>query len=519
MARRLNSMKRNLRMLIASGCLLLSLAVGAAETPRLDWRMPKGGSREGDVVTVSLEQKGTAMFTAPLDLSDWEGKVLKASIRVRGENVVPSAKRWLGFKFMLHYRDAMTGRDEYPGASAREGSWDWTVVEVSADLRGVRPEKGSLSLGLQDGAGTVSFDLSSLTFEEVKPLFSYDDGNEKCLYSPQLKNQPPLKGVMLPSGPCKEDDFRTLKSWGATLARYQMTRGWSKRNANQDVEEYLAWVDSKVDHLLRDVLPWAEKYGIRIVVDLHVAPGGRDASGDMNMFYDETFATAFLEAWKRIAGRCRGQKGIWGYDLINEPSQNRPAAPDCDYWTLQARAARLVREIDPVTPIIVESNGWDSPKQFVYMKPLDLKDVIYQAHMYDPGYYTHQGVHAPSADEWDRTPYPCPEKKLDKTYLRTSLKPVLDFQKRHDAVVYIGEFSAISWAEGADAYLRDCMAIFNEYGWHWTYHAFREWEGWSVEHESTGWRKFRPAAADTPRKRALQEGIGGSSVEDSVLAP
>lgn len=495
-----------IRSALAGLLWCVASACAASGLSQLAWQTPKGGTREGDVVTVQLAKKGTSMFSAPVDLSAWEGKILKASIRVRGENVVPSSKRWLGFKFMLHFRDAMTGRDEYPGAPVREGSWDWTVLEIRADLRGVRPEKGSLSLGLQDGAGKVSFDLSSLTFEEVKPLFAYDEGNEQCVYSPRLKNLPPLKGVMLPGDPCKEDDFRTLKAWGATLARYQMTRGWGKRNTNQDVGEYLAWVDSKVDHLLKDVLPWAEKYGIQIVVDLHVAPGGRDASGDMNMFYDVKFANAFLEAWKRIATRCAGRRNIWGYDLINEPSQDRPAAPDCDYWTLQARAAKIVREIDPVTPIIVESNGWDSPKLFAFMKPFDLKDVIYQAHMYDPGYYTHQGVHAASEKEWTRTPYPCPEKKVDKDYLRAALKPVLDFQKRHNAVVYIGEFSAIAWAEGADAYIRDCISVFKEYGWHWTYHAFREWDGWSVEHEATGWRKFRPAA-DTPRKRALVEGF------------
>ena len=264
-------------------------------------------------------------------------------------------------------------------------------MELRADLRGVRPEQGSLSLGLQKGSGTVSFDLASLTFEEEKPLFEFDEGTEPCAYSPRVKNQTPLRG-------------------------------------------------------------------------------------------------------------------IWGYDLINEPCQNRPAAPNCDYWTLQARAARLVRGIDPVTPIVIEANGWDSASQFRFLKPLELSDVIYQTHMYDPGYYTHQGVHAKSEKDWLRTPYPCAAKKLDKEFLRAALKPVLDFQRRHGAVIYVGEFSAITWAEGADAYLRDCISIFNEYGWHWTYHAFREWAGWSVEHEADGFMKFRPAA-DTPRKRALLEGL------------
>ena len=102
-------------------------------------------------------------------------------------------------------------------------------------------------------------------------------------------------------------------------------------------------------------------------------------------------------------------------------------------------------------------------------------------------------------------------KGLGKEWLRERLRPLREFQLRHGVRIYIGEFSAIAWAPGADQYLRDCTDLFNEFGWDWTYHAFREWEGWSVEHEA-----LRPAdsskanlvpAADTPRKRALLDGL------------
>ena len=88
--------------------------------------------------------------------------------------------------------------------------------------------------------------------------------------------------------------------------------------------------------------------------------------------------------------------------------------------------------------------------------------------------------------------------------------PVRAFEKRHGAKIYVGEFSAPAWAPGADRYIADCIALFREYGWDWTYHAFREWEGWSVEHEpvkfGTSHDCFRPSA-DNPRKRALLEGL------------
>ena len=78
-----------------------------------------------------------------------------------------------------------------------------------------------------------------------------------------------------------------------------------------------------------------------------------------------------------------------------------------------------------------------------------------------------------------------------------------DFQLRHNARIYVGEFSAIAWAPGAADYIRDCIDVFEEYGWDWTYHAFREWDGWSVEHEGMPGRLSPSKGND--RKDALLE--------------
>ena len=309
---------------------------------------------------------------------------------------------------------------------------------------------------------------------------------------------------MLPGGPCKEDDFKTLREWGATLARYQMTRWFSAKGKNRDLADFDRWLDGKLDHLERDVLPWARKYGIQICIDLHVPPGGRDETNDLAMYYDKTYAAHFVTCWRRIATRFKGQSNIYGYDLINEPVQTRRATV-ADYWTLQRLAAEEIRKIDPTTPIIIEAVQWDSADAFAYLSPLRLDNIIYQVHMYQPGEYTHQGVHAKTAD-YGHYPWPNPEKKWDKEYIRSRLAPVRAFEKKHNAKIYVGEFSAINWAEGADRYIADCIDVFNEYNWDWTFHAFREWAGWSVEHVGTNARDLHPSD-DNPRKRALLEGL------------
>ena len=96
---------------------------------------------------------------------------------------------------------------------------------------------------------------------------------------------------------------------------------------------------------------------------------------------------------------------------------------------------------------------------------------------------------------------------FDKDCLRSAVRGAREFQLKYGARIYAGEFSAVAWAEGAENYLRDCISLFGEYGWDWTYHAFREWEGWSVEHETAGPGSPSLPSADNPRRRALLEGL------------
>ena len=65
----------------------------------------------------------------------------------------------------------------------------------------------------------------------------------------------------------------------------------------------------------------------------------------------------------------------------------------------------------------------------------------------------------------------------------------------------------MAWAEGAAQYLDDLISLFEEYGWDWSYHAFREYPGWSVEHEASDYNHYRKAEKDTDRKKVLLKGF------------
>ena len=63
--------------------------------------------------------------------------------------------------------------------------------------------------------------------------------------------------------------------------------------------------------------------------------------------------------------------------------------------------------------------------------------------------------------------------------------------------------------------MKDAISVFEEYGWDWTYHAYGEFAGWSVEHSAERPYEFRPEAA-TPRKAVLLMGLSGGMPLDGA---
>ena len=536
-----------------------------ATAPR--FTLAPGARMEGDVLVAEIPVGASRLdcrCEAPLDLSPWldGGDGIVVGIDFRAKDVGEPDKPWNGVKAQLRCIDAENGRLRWIGSGLPTGTYDWRRAEMRlGGLSAILPEGGraTLVLGLEGCTGHAEFDLASLKIEREPlpvPVVNRDyivrypappdtakDGTSDMRHatsggassrniekspaprqtnlpqgasglagSPQLGGgrRAPLKGCMLPGRATTEDDIATLASWGATLVRFQIVRGFGKVGVGADLGEYFQWLDGRLDNLA-DVLGWCAARGIRVCVDLHSPPGGNSGlrqAEQYAMFEDDRHAAAFVAAWRRIARRFAGHPALYGYDLVNEPNQRGPVKNN--YWDLQRRAAEAIREIDPKTPIVVEANLSDAPSAFRYLSPLAMDNVIYEVHFYSPGDYTHQGVGSRPRHTEERPlawPGVSPEGRVwDKDHMRRILEPVLAFQRRHRCRIYVGEFSAIAWAPGAECWLRDAIDLFDEYGWDWTYHAFREWPPWSVEHEGPDSGHLRPSA-DNPRKRVLLDGL------------
>lgn len=491
---------------LARGTVVLRLNFDAdterglwTQAQNIRWEQAAGGSW-CRAVDIPHGKRGESMSSRPIDLTPWRGLALHFHCKAMAEGVTQPAQPYNGVKFMLHFK-APSG-ERWINQNRVFGTFDWKALDFVMAI----PEdagRGELCLGLQDASGKAWFKEVTVTVLRPRPpKRPAPDPQAPPTYKGHTL--PRLRGVMSPNV-FREEDLRVLGSeWNSNLIRWQLTRNWGKPNTDRDLDEYDRWIDARLDDLEKALVA-CQKYGIKVAIDLHSPPGGRDEESDMTMFYDKKYQDHFVKTWEKIARRFKDAPALWAYDLVNEPVCGKPTAPDMDSLATQVRAAKAIRMIDPKTAIVIESENWDSPDAFAWLMPVDVPNVIYQVHMYVPHEYTHQGVHR--SIEPITYPGKINGKHYDKEALRHILAPVRAFQQAYNVHIYAGEFSAIRWAPGAARYLADCIDLFEEYGWDWSYHAYREWPGWSVEHENLPANPdvHKPAATDTDRKKVLMQ--------------
>jgi hypothetical protein len=417
---------------------------------------------------------------------------------VKADGVAKPANPWNGIKAMLHVVSSEGERWEQQNNVF--GTFDWKPIEFVAAIPRTAT-RAELMLGLEATAGRVWFERVELTVAAPARRAVARTNNALPFKGHSLSR---LRGVMI--GPRVDAaDLRELgQDWGANHVRWQLIWGGFPRSPADkgDLEAYDRWLEGELQRLER-LLPVCVESGLLVLIDLHTPPGGRDGANDCRMFHDRRFQEKFVEVWDRIATRFRDQKGIWGYDLVNEPCEGTVGQGLMDWQSLAARVARRVREIDPQHAIIIEPAPWGSPGSLESFEPIPVPGVVYSVHMYQPHKFTHQGVY----DNAMGLVYPgvIEGRRWDKHQLRRALQPAVDFQRDFGVHLYLGEFSAIRWApEGsAHRWLSDVIDLMEENGWDWAYHAFREWQGWSVEHGSDK-ADTKPSPTPTDRERLLR---------------
>ena len=343
---------------------------------------------------------------------------------------------------------------------------------------------------------------------------------------PQTITPPPmLKGFMMSRVENVDmSTINTVVNWGAKIIRVQINPVRFALAKNKDIWEALPDYIAVIKTCLNN----AKSAGLKVVLDLHepmILKDGKQTSAEYwntSEFWDrEDVKPSFIRFWKEVAEALKGaeyNEVVYGYDIYNEavekstiPTRWRAMAPDI---------IAEIRKIDSDVWIVYEPGPWGDVAGYRNMEPLADKRVIYSIHFYTPqSTFTHVGLDFYGSATATRQealaainqPYPGTHKGKywDKAALAAELKVIDDFQTKYKVPIYVGEFSVITWVPVASStqWLKDVTDLFEERKWAWCYHAFREWQGWSLEQPEgieAFWfrRDGTPPAATTETERA-----------------
>ncbi len=426
----------------------------------------------GDVLEIQNTDASTSVLRSlPLPAREVAGRVLRVGCDVSAENISAKPQLWNGIKLMAHI--VYPGGELWPEANLPVGTFAVRPVFVRFEVPASATEV-TLIFGLEKVTGSVGFSGLNVAIGPVfvpapaappdQPIFTGHD-------------VPRLRGAMADPTMTEQDLATFADQWHGNLIRWQLLRG-EPSAPESNFAAYDAWLDGALARTDL-VLGWAARHHVKVVLDLHTPPGGRGWTTG-SLFGSPAAQAHFVEVWRKMAARYKGNNTIWGFDLVNEPNDDE-TAPDCKDWQgLALDGARAVREVDPDRTLIIEPCKYGGAGGFTYFNPLPLAHVVYSFHMYEPLTFTHQGVFHPNDGPFTY-PGPIDGKLWNRDALAAAMQPAVDFARRYRVQLYVGEFSAIRWAPGADRYLADVTSLFEEHGWDWSYHAYREWQGWNLE--------------------------------------
>ena len=435
---------------------------------------PAGPGGEPCLEIVRDTTGSAAMAKIPVDLTAYRGMRVSLEALVRAEGVTQPAGFGNGVKCMLTFFAPGSGRRGFinllgPGEGRNVyGTFDWTRLASDPFTIPADATEGFLHVGFQDCRGSawvkdIGLRLWRPAVDEFAPL--------------PPRGHAPLRGVMTP-WIYRPADFAELDRWNVNIVRWHF--GPSDTAAlTMSPTEYTAYIDAQLP-MLDAMLADAAARGIKVLLDLHGFPGGRNPDESNPIFEDVALQDLLVSTWEELARRYRGHPAVFAYGVMNEPAHPDRLPPGVlDVVDFQARVARAIRAIDTATPITVQI-GWRG----LLRPPIRVPGLLYEFHIYSPAAYTHQGLAGrPLGLAYGATD-PSDGLPLTQAGLRARVASIRSYQQAFRVPVFVGEFSAVRWAPGAADYLRDAIALFEEYGWDWCFHAFREAYCWDPEMEA-----------------------------------
>ena len=275
------------------------------------------------------------------------------------------------------------------------------------------------------------------------------------------------------------DDIKRIKDWGCDHVRLPVDYPVLEN------EKQPGNLNEKGMDYVRRGLNWCHNSGLKVILDLHKAPGfSFDHYQAATLFDDASLQTRFLNLWQTLVISLRDTTDFVAFELLNEI-----VLPDSNPWNLLVRKTiDCIRTIDTDRLIVIGGNYYNSASQLANLEAVTDPNILYTFHFYEPMVITHQkakwvkalwdynqvaqypGVASNLAEflkskpEYQNFLGPYVGKTLDRTTLLADVQPALDFTRTNGKVVYCGEYGVIDCAPMRTRinWARDLISILHE---------------------------------------------------------
>ena len=457
--------------------------VRGADKEDVKWRFSQNG-KSVTFIRTAEKTKDASIWCNSANLDAFRGKESELVVVMDGWNVVRGwceTNRWAGDRKPPGPRDFTPVSFNFETKFSTYASWhtpdfdffpDGTYTNLELVIPFCYPSDGTkfgINLRACCESGHVTYKKVYVRESKTKYMDKFMPLPEgfRCEYTDKVLKAGPMRGIVAGCG-CTVTEYEKIRGWGCNLIRF-----WMNPDTEGDFE--------KTDALL----PELERLGLRVIL-APATPGPRMKDTSYKLFNDDELYNRYIENWRRVAEHYKGDERIFAFDLMNEPFQplRKKVEDKYNFLAVQFEAAKAIREIDPDRVLIASATGGSSPGNYntCDMRPLPLKDVIYQMHFYAPFFLTHAGLYGTKLDP--DTTYPGAEKRgrvWTKQLLSGLMDTMNDFSDRWGARFYVGEFSYMSIQPGAAQWLDDVADLLDQRGWIWTFHSYGEFYGWNLE--------------------------------------
>ena len=335
--------------------------------------------------------------------------------------------------------------------AAHRGAASWGLSWLSVHDRAIVDEQGRTVL-------LRGFNTSTLLESTVlrSPL---DDGDAAMMESDGF------------------DVVRLAVSWG----RLEPQRGTWDTTYLDAIDSTVRLLNSHHIYVVLDMhfLDWSSSFGgsgapswaaVPAMPDLHLSILGdwqRHLSPAVNaantyFWLSPDWQADYMQTWRLLAAHFRGDSGVAGYDLYNEPHA-LPLPPirfEKDFlWPLYARAIDAIGAVDPNHLFIVEGQLFADFGTTVV--PLQAPDLVYSPHEYTGS------LVPPTFDG-------------DAQALDAHVTQVAGEASRVPAALWVGEWGMSSTQAQATLWIDDALDAYDAAGAGWAWWQWREDSTWGI---------------------------------------